>query len=111
LTLSIPKNSVSLDEKRDGALLIVTVHNALPCVSFRTSFYVLMLSNIILGYQPIDIDEVAVTLTGREGDRLLFISDAQSLVPGSNKLELFCPVGYTIACSIIEIIDIHSLLL
>ncbi|KAI0093548.1 trafficking protein particle complex subunit 10 [Irpex rosettiformis] len=71
LSISIPKDPVSLDEHRDGAILHVIIRNTLPC--------------------PIDVDEIVVTLTGRDGERLPFVSEAQSLNPGSNPVTLFCP--------------------
>lgn len=34
LTVSVPKDPVSLDDDRDGAVLRVSILNALPCVRF-----------------------------------------------------------------------------
>ena len=35
LSVSVPKDPVSLDDDRDGAVLRVTISNALPCVRFQ----------------------------------------------------------------------------
>ncbi|KAI0341805.1 hypothetical protein BDW22DRAFT_1377071 [Trametopsis cervina] len=71
LSVSVGKNAVILDQDRDGAILHVIIYNALPC--------------------PVSVDEVSVTLAGRDGARFVFTGETDSLASGLNSLDLFCP--------------------
>lgn len=42
--------------------------------------------------QAIDVNDIVVTLAGRDGERLTFTTEACSLSPGLNTHSLFCPV-------------------
>ncbi|OCH95045.1 hypothetical protein OBBRIDRAFT_788779 [Obba rivulosa] len=70
IAIAITDRTARLAESRDGVLLEVTVRNRLPCA--------------------IPVDEITVSLTGREGDKLLFSKPIASLPPGTSMVTLFC---------------------
>ncbi|PSR94078.1 hypothetical protein PHLCEN_2v4506 [Hermanssonia centrifuga] len=71
LAISISDSDAQLAETRDGVLLDIVVHNALPC--------------------DMPVDKISVVLSGREGVKLTFTEEVKSLPPGSSKLTVFCP--------------------
>lgn len=46
------------------------------------------------------VDEIAVVLTGRESERLIFSTEASTLPPGTTTFSLFCPVSVHLVTAI-----------
>lgn len=100
---STTRDAVTLDEERDGATLRVNIRNALPCVGHAYSVCCIF-ADIYL--KSIAVDEVNVTLSGRDGERLTFTAGARQLTPGSNSVTLFCSVSHIFIW--VEIDDMFS---
>ncbi|EIM89936.1 uncharacterized protein STEHIDRAFT_92528 [Stereum hirsutum FP-91666 SS1] len=73
ISLRIATPNARLAESKDGSFLDVTVRNRLPC--------------------DMPVDEIAVVLTGRESERLIFSTEASTLPPGTTTFSLFCPTS------------------
>ncbi|KAA1469549.1 hypothetical protein DENSPDRAFT_857972 [Dentipellis sp. KUC8613] len=73
LSIRIPERNARLADTQDGSYLDVSLRNRLPC--------------------DLPMDEITVTLIGRESERLQFRSDVQSLKPGNSIITLFCPTS------------------
>jgi hypothetical protein len=77
-------------EDEDGSFLHVSVRNSLPCVS---AYYVL---ESILSYyshkKPLPANEIVVSFSGRESEKLRFCAEVEALEPGTSTFRLFCPV-------------------
>ncbi|KAJ7582878.1 trafficking protein particle complex subunit 10 [Mycena floridula] len=72
LQLDVAPNARSAGDK-DGSYLDVTVRNDLPCT--------------------LPINEVSVTLAGRDTEKLRFSLAVDQLPPGKTKMTLFCPTS------------------
>ncbi|KAK7467047.1 hypothetical protein VKT23_004109 [Stygiomarasmius scandens] len=72
--LSVRASSLAaLAETRDGSFLDITVHNNLPC--------------------SLPVDEISVSLIGRDSERQKFCAAVDSLKPGISQIKLFCPAS------------------
>ncbi|KAH8106751.1 trafficking protein particle complex subunit 10 [Cristinia sonorae] len=70
ISVTISDGNARTAEGRDGAVLDVILNNMLPC--------------------PLPMDEVSVSLSGRDGSKIHFVENVKSLSPGKNKMPLFC---------------------
>ncbi|ETW85992.1 hypothetical protein HETIRDRAFT_309755 [Heterobasidion irregulare TC 32-1] len=73
ISIKIVNPNARLAGSEDGSFVDVLVNNRLPC--------------------EIPVDEVSVTLTGRESERLVFNVKTRSLASGMSTLTLFCPTS------------------
>ncbi|KAF8559837.1 hypothetical protein OG21DRAFT_1453301 [Imleria badia] len=80
ISISVAGDAGSVEEE-DSLSLEVTVHNGLPC--------------------DVIIDEVNVTLTGQDANRLKFAVQVNKLTPGDNHLTLTCAT----ACCGVYVLD------
>lgn len=60
-------------------------------------------------FQPIPIDEVSVTLVGRDSEQLRYTTSATQLSVGRTSMKLFCPVRSKKLCDISLIFRHHRL--
>ncbi len=90
VSIAIPDGLTKSAENRDGALLDVSVTNALPCVNFLLS---LVSIPQLSKRQDFLIDEVKLWVAGRDGSRLAFAGGEVTLAPGQSTITLFCPVS------------------
>ncbi|KAI9446516.1 trafficking protein particle complex subunit 10 [Lactarius indigo] len=73
LTIRLLGATAEPAEDEDGCFLHVSVHNSLPCA--------------------LPANEVYLSLSGRDSERLRFSAQVTSLEPGSSTFKLFCPTS------------------